>query len=143
MNLGMTTPLEGDFAQLIGHAADPRSAEVLQAEAARVTALITDDHTSLDALLAKDLVYVHANALLEGKIDYLAKLREGRLKYKALHHTDQMVRLYGDVGIINGLTKVASLAHGQENHFTLRFTAIYCHRANCWQMIGWHSTRAN
>ncbi len=124
-------------------AAAPTAAEsaVLAAEQARVTALIQDDFAALERLLADELTYTHSNASVDSKAQFLASLRSGRLKYQALDHSDQRVRVYGEAAILTGRTNVRSRFEGQEMRLTLRFTIVYIQRAGRWQMAAWHSAR--
>jgi ketosteroid isomerase-like protein len=116
-------------------------AEVIAAEQSRVTALIQDDFAALDRLLSDDLTYTHSNALVDSKAQYIESLRSGRLKYKALDHEQQHVRVYGDTAVLTGLTRVYSIYQGQEGRPTLRFTIVYVKKSGRWQMAAWQSTR--
>jgi len=124
-------------------AAAPTAAEsaVLAAEQARVTALIKDDFAALERILADELTYTHSNASVDTKEQFLSSLRSGRLKYKALEHSDQRVRVYGEAAILTGRTKVFSVFEGQEMRPTLRFTIVYVKKAGQWRMAAWHSAR--
>jgi ketosteroid isomerase-like protein len=124
-------------------AAAPTAAEsaVLAAEQARVAALVQDDFAALERLLADDLTYTHSNAAVDSKAQFLASLRSGRLKYQALDHSDQRVRVYGGAAILTGQTNVRSMFEGQPMRLTLRFTIVYIQRAGRWQMAAWHSAR--
>ena len=115
--------------------------EVLQAERDRVTALIQDDYAALDRILSDDLIYTHSSALVETKAQYVASLRSGQLKYKSLEHSDQRVRIHGDVALLTGTSKVYSISNGQDIRLTLRFSIAYIKQAGHWKMALWQSTR--
>lgn len=115
--------------------------EVLQAEQARVAALVADDYAALDLLLADDMTYTHSNASVDTKSAFIESLTSRVLKYHSLDHSDQQVRLYGDTAILTGKTQVHSTHFGNEVHVNLRFTIVYVRRDGRWQMAAWHSAR--
>lgn len=116
-------------------------AEILRTERQRVAALVANDFAALERILADDLTYTHSNALLESKAEYIGAIRSGKLKYHALDHDQQRVRIYGDTAVLTGRTQVHSTYEGQEARPTLRFTIVYVRRAGRWQMAAWQSTR--
>ena len=125
------------------HAARPPvdAATILRAEQQRIAALVNDDFAALDRLLADDLTYAHSSTVLETKAEYLASLRSGALKYTALTHEAQHVRLYGDTAVLTGLSTVDALSQGKPGTVRLRFLIIYVQRRDQWQMVAWQSTR--
>lgn len=118
-----------------------RAGEVLEAEQARIAALVADDHAALDRLLSSDLTYTHSNAVVDTKAEFMDSLISGRLKYRSLEHGDQQVRFYGDTALLTGVTRVFSTSQGAEVRLTLRFTIVYVHQSGRWQMVAWQSTR--
>jgi ketosteroid isomerase-like protein len=130
------------FTLLLGACGRPPPADaVLGAEQARVAALIADDHAALDRLLSDDLTYTHSNSIVDTKAAFMESLTSGQLKYRSLEHSDQEVRIYGDTAILTGLTRVHSLALGEDIRLTLRFTIVYVRKDGRWQMAAWQSTR--
>ena len=47
----------------------------------------------------------------------------------------------GDVGIINGVSEMHVENSGKEQHFTIRYLAVYAKIADRWQMTAWQSTK--
>lgn len=117
------------------------SAEVLEVERARVAALVRDDYAALEGIFADDLTYVHSNGTVESKSEYLATLRSGRLKYTALDHADQVVRVFGDAALLQGTSAVRAISAGTESTVRLRFTMLYVRKGGRWQLVTWQSTR--
>lgn len=58
-----------------------------------VAALLSNDTTRLDQILADDLIYGHASGALDTKTKFLEKLRSGRQVYKTLDQTHVRVRI--------------------------------------------------
>ena len=122
-------------------AGEARKQEILAAEKARIAALVSDDYAALDRILADDMTYAHSSGVVETKTQFLNELRSGRLKYKALDHSNQTVRIYGDAAILSGTTKVHAVSAGADVRPTLHFTTVYVRQNGMWRLASWQSTR--
>ncbi len=76
-------------------------AEIRSAENERIAALLAGDGSKLAALLADDLVHVHANGLQDNKDSYLATVTT-KLEFLKLERPELTIRLVGDVAIVTG-----------------------------------------
>jgi uncharacterized protein DUF4440 len=114
---------------------------LLVSNSARFTAMVRGDLTALDTLLGPELSYIHSDGALESKAQFLATLRTGRLRYQAIEPADLKTRLYGDVGIVTGRSRIRVLAGSELLQFSIRFTAIYRHTAKSWVLVAWQATR--
>src|SRR2546422_838348 len=54
---------------------------------------------------------------------------------------DRSVRVQGGVGIVNGVSEMHVERDGKEQHFTVRYLAVYAKAGDQWRMIAWQSTR--
>jgi Domain of unknown function (DUF4440) len=54
---------------------------VLDAEEARLAAMVTGDLATLGSLLSEECVYVHSSGATDTKQSYLAKLADGSIRY--------------------------------------------------------------
>src|SRR5262245_13787186 len=81
-----------------GAAAGKADQEVLQAEKDRFAAMVKVDEAALNKVLADDLTYVHSNALLQTKSQFIADLKAGAIKYVSITPSapDQKVRVFGN-----------------------------------------------
>ena len=116
-------------------------ADVRAAEAARIEATIANDFEALDRLLGDDLTYTHSNAQVDSKERFIAILRSGRTRYRAIEPSEVVVRLYGQAAILTGQAAVDVVTNGQPNRILLRFTSAWVQRAGRWQFVAWQSTR--
>jgi hypothetical protein len=112
-----------------------------EAELARFEANVTADGTALEKLLDADLEYSHSNGKLDGKASFIASLEDGSLDYVSMQPTLQSVRVFGDVGLIRGLVKVAVTLDGKNNEFTIGYSDVWLWKDGRWQMTEWRSTR--
>jgi ketosteroid isomerase-like protein len=115
--------------------------DVLKAEQVRVNAVVNNDYVALQSLLSDDLTYTHSTASRQTKTEFLASLRSGQFKYKAIEHEEQRVRVYSDTAVLTTFTRVTAISDGRESQATLRATIVYIKSAGQWQMVAWQSTR--
>jgi ketosteroid isomerase-like protein len=116
-------------------------ADVLRADDNRFEAMRKEDWNALDAALAEDLTYVHSTARLESKAEHIANLRAGKPHYRAIAPRDRKARVWGDVGIVNGVSEMHVERDAKEQRFTVRYLAVYVKAAGMWRMTAWQSTR--
>ena len=116
-------------------------AEVLRADDARFDAMKKGDWGALDAALADDLSYVHSTARQESKAEHIANLRGGKPHYRGIAPRDRRARVFGAVGVVNGVSDMHVENAGKEQRFTIRYLAVYAKIADRWQMTAWQSTK--
>ena len=114
---------------------------LLASNSARFTAMVRCDLMALDTLLGPELTYIHSDGALESKAQFLATLRTGRLHYEAIEPGDLKTRVYGEVGIVTGRSRMRVIAGSELLQFSVRFTAIYRHSAKSWLLVAWQATR--
>jgi hypothetical protein len=118
-------------------------APAIEADRARFEAQVKADVVALDKLLASDLTYVHSSGVLDSKESYIAAIKSGKSKYKAIVPQEVSARTFGDVTIVNGTAAVDLVSDGKDVHFILRYTDVWVKRDGRLQLVSWHSTRVN
>src|SRR5712692_6496749 len=116
-------------------------ADVLRADDRRFDAMRRGDWVALDAALADDLTYVHSTARLESKTEHIANLRAGKPHYRGIAPRERKARVHGGIGVVNGVSEMHVERDGKEQHFTVRYLAVYAKAGEQWRMIAWQSTR--
>jgi ketosteroid isomerase-like protein len=116
-------------------------ADVLRADDRRFEAMRRGDWAALEAALADDLTYVHSTARLESKAEHVANLRGGKPHYRGIAPRERRARVHGNVGVVNGVSEMHVERDGKEQHFTVRYLAVYAKAGEQWRMIAWQSTR--
>jgi ketosteroid isomerase-like protein len=114
--------------------------EVLQADEARVKALLANDFSALEQLLADDLTYVHSNGSLDSKESYIGGLRSGRSRYLTMDMSEVRVRSLGETALINAKFNARVKVGDGEVNPQGRVLAVYAKRDGRWQLIAWEST---
>lgn len=120
--------------------ADSRD-DVLAADARRFAAMLQNDLTTLETLLADDLTYTHSNGLAESKAQFLESLRSGKLRYLAAERSDLAVRLHGDTAVVTGRAEMKVSSPGGKLELPVRFTEVWVRSGGAWRLTAWQSTR--
>ena len=79
---------------------DPVHKEIEGLEFEYRQALLSDDVSAMDRLLADDYLGISANGTLETKADVLALHRSGKLKITGMILSDIKIRVYGDTAVV-------------------------------------------
>lgn len=124
----------------MGDSNDKAAAEVLAADDARYAAMIAQDFAALDRLLADDLLYTHSTAVTDSKAEYLAALRGGKYRYKAVRREGASVRIHDRIAIVNGRSFLEVDVDGVPKSLANVFVNVWVRTAAGWQMTAWQST---
>lgn len=120
---------------------DPSVQDALDLEDARFTAMSTSDLETLEALLADDLHYVHANGMVEDKTEFLRKIASGERKYLRFAALDREARREGEFVFVFGRAEVEVERAAGFLKSTLTYTAVY-RRNPSTQFFIWHAVKA-
>ncbi|MDJ1481459.1 nuclear transport factor 2 family protein [Cytophagaceae bacterium YF14B1] len=115
--------------------------EVRSLEMRRFEMMVHKDTKGLSEILGEDLVYIHANGVLEKKSQFLETLDKGKTLYQSIQSEEVGIRVIGDAAVINGVATVRVWTAGQTLDMHLRYTDVYVRRNGKWQLISWQSTR--
>ncbi len=114
---------------------------LLGLDATRARATVAADLPVLERLLGEDLTYGHTNGQLEGKREFLDKLRSGARRYKALSTEDVHARVFGTAAVVTGTAAAEVESDGKPMSFELRYTATYVQRQGQWVLVAYQSVR--
>jgi uncharacterized protein (TIGR02246 family) len=114
--------------------------EVLEADARRVQALLSNDFEALEDLLTDDLTYVHSNGHLDTKDTYIGALRSGATRYLSMEMSGLSVRADGNTAVVTGTFEARVQTRNGEVNPKPRVLIVYVKRDGRWQMLAWQST---
>jgi ketosteroid isomerase-like protein len=118
------------------------SSEIAAAEQALYRAMIAQDFTALDVILADDAVYIHSTAVAETKDGYLAGVRAGLYEYSSIESDAVTLRIHGDVAVQTGKVRMVVGARDQPKApIDLLFTLLWKHEQHGWRLWQRHATR--
>jgi hypothetical protein len=123
-------------------AQDKTEQMLIQLDRQRFDAQINKDTTALNMLLSDDLVYVHSNALIENKKEYVAKIANRQADYREVNIEKVKARLYNkNTAVINGTAKINLWQTDKMTTIYLNYTDIWVKQKGKWQMVSWQSTK--
>lgn len=106
-------------------------------------AIITNNVTQMDHLLADDYVGISANGTVETKPQELAQRRAGTVKISQLDLNDLKVRVYGDTAVVTSRATLEG-TNGQSNiGGNYRYTRVYNRRLGQWKIVSFEASRMN
>jgi hypothetical protein len=114
---------------------------VTKLEDARFVAMLGRDLSTLQGLLADDLIYIHSTGVVQNKEGYLKALRGGDLIYEEVTTEDREVSLLSPTAaLIHGsiLMKLRVKGEGKTVHSIFINSWRLVDRD--WQMVSWQST---
>ena len=114
---------------------------VVELDRQRMTAMAEKDITTLNELLADDLVYTHSSARLDTKRSLIDNMQSGRTVYSAVVPSEVMAQDCGEAVVLTGVARISVNSGGNAMNFGVRFTDVYARRGGRWQMVAWQSTR--
>ncbi|MBX2927170.1 MAG: nuclear transport factor 2 family protein [Saprospiraceae bacterium] len=128
--------ISGSFLPAYGQRTVPES------ETMRFQAQVSRDTAALADLLSDDLVYIHSNALIETKADFIRSVSSGGIRYLAMQAEGKpVIRQWGKTAISNGLALVSGLYQGTKFDIRLYYTAVYRKEKGIWKLCSWQSTK--
>jgi len=108
----------------------------------RGRALVNADWAALAALLAEDLVHIHANGQIENKAQYLESVST-KLKFIRVERVPLHIRLYGDIAIATGVLSQTVSVQGQGTVIEMQaaITQTWIRRGDRWELNTFQATR--
>jgi ketosteroid isomerase-like protein len=113
-----------------------------QAEQALYRAMVAQDFSDLEALLADGLSYVHSTGVMESKRGYLAGVANGLYDYERIQSHDVITCAHGDIAVQTGTVEMSVGARGQPREvLRLLFTLLWTRTTGGWQLSRRQATR--
>ena len=114
----------------------------LRAQAERLRCMLHGDVVGLRRLLHGALRYVHSDGSIDGRDQFVQRLRREPNRYAGLDLIDPVARRFGQLAVLDG-SLVMRLRRGDEVRCSLlRYTEVARLHRGRWVMLRWQSTRA-
>jgi ketosteroid isomerase-like protein len=113
-------------------AAEDIKEEVMKAEDARNAVLPKGDVAGLDKIYADDLVYTNARGETLTKAQHLADVKGRKLSFVSFKHSDVTVHVFGDTGIVTGISTSAVSYNGVVSSSPRKFVNVYVKQGGRW-----------
>ena len=116
-------------------------AAILAAQDARFAAMVKGDASYLETALDPSLTYHHSSGSAQTRAEFMASIKAGSLKYKALDVIERKVRRVGSIAIITGIFRLQATNNGEIIDSKARFTDVYENKDGRWVQLAWQNTR--
>ena len=116
-------------------------ATILAAQDARFAAMVKGDASYLETALDPSLTYHHSSGSAQTRAEFMASIKAGSLKYKALDVIERKVRRVGSIAIITGIFRLQATNNGEIIDSKARFTDVYENKDGRWVQLAWQNTR--
>ena len=88
--------------------------EISRLEDRRIEAMLKNDFSALDKLLANDLAYTHSSAKVDSKASFIEALRSGATHYKKIDRHDVKVRVHDTTALVTGGAHISVTVGGKD-----------------------------
>lgn len=107
------------------------------------SALITNNVSQMDHLLADDYIGITSNGTVETKTQALDQRRAGTVRITRLDLTDTHVRVYGDTAVVTSLAEVEGTNGASNISGQYRYTRVYARRLGQWKIVSFEASRSH
>jgi ketosteroid isomerase-like protein len=114
--------------------------DVVRAEKAWAAALLKSDVQALDQLLAPELIFTHANGVVEDKDVLLGNIKSGALRYQVVEHEAITVKPYNDAAVLHGRIRLGGVADGKPFSVYVVMTHLWINERGAWKLAAHHAT---
>jgi ketosteroid isomerase-like protein len=129
-------------AQLGGLHAQTSSVEdsVRALESQRAQALLNADTVVLSQLVSDDFVEISRLGTLRTKADNMREIASGTLKLTSVRYDSLMVRVYGDVAVLQGIADNTGTFRSFPFTGKIRYTRVFVRRNGRWRAVAMQQT---
>ncbi len=114
--------------------------DVLAAHEKRRVATLNENVSVLDSLMMDDLTFMHPNAVVDTKTQFLNSLSNQSVQFTGLTDEDLNLRVHGTTGVVSGIVRVQVIASGTPVDIRVRFTELWVKDTDRWRMLLWQAT---
>jgi ketosteroid isomerase-like protein len=104
-------------------------------------AVISNNVTEMDHLLADDYMGISANGTVETKPQALDMRKAGTVRIKTLDLTDLKVRVYGDTAVVTSRATLEGTNGQSDISGNYRYTRVYNRRYGQWKIVSFEASR--
>ncbi|MEA3016861.1 MAG: hypothetical protein QOI38_1583 [Sphingomonadales bacterium] len=115
-------------------------AGVREANARYDRAIVAGDRAALERLLARDYVYITAEATVRDRAGTIAQVTSGQVRIASSGSEDVRVRWFGDVALVTGRFNGQVTAGGSTFPHNERYTSIWTRSSDGWQIRHEHAS---
>ena len=115
--------------------------EVRNAEKDWAAAVVARDYDALAQILGDQLVYAHSTGVVEGKSEYVGKLRSGAQRYDGIEHHSTIVRAYADAAVAHSKVRMTGQSGSEAFDNQLMMMHLWVKQGGKWRLAAHQTTR--
>lgn len=105
-------------------------------------AILSQNSTAMDSLLADDYMGITASGTLQSKQEALANLRSGHVHLTTLDVSDRKVRFYGKTALVTSLAAIEGTNAEGSISGSYRYTRVYVRQTQGdWKIVSFEASR--
>jgi len=104
-------------------------------------AIVTNNVSEMNRLLADDYIGISSNGTVENKDQALAQRRAGTVRITQLELTDTHVRVYGDTAVVTSIADLEGTNGTSDISGKYRYTRVYNRRHGEWKIVSFEASR--
>jgi ketosteroid isomerase-like protein len=106
-------------------------------------AILTNNVSDMDHLLADDYIGITSNGTVETKAQDLAQRRAGTVRITELDLSDMHIRVYGDTAVVTSKAQLQGTNGASDISGGYRYTRVYNRRLGQWKIVSFEASRMN
>jgi ketosteroid isomerase-like protein len=104
-------------------------------------AVVGNNVSVMDHLLADDYIGISANGTVETKAQELAQSKAGTVRIQSLDLSDLKVRVYGDTAVVTSRAELTGTNGQSDISGNYRYTRVYNRRLGQWKIVSFEASR--
>jgi ketosteroid isomerase-like protein len=104
-------------------------------------AVLGNNVSQMDHLLADDYIGISANGTIETKTQELAQRKAGTVRIQSLDLSDLKVRVYGDTAVVTSRAELTGVNGQSDISGNYRYTRVYNKRLGQWKIVSFEASR--
>jgi ketosteroid isomerase-like protein len=104
-------------------------------------ALVSNNVSAMDHLLADDYIGISDNGTIETKAQALAQRKAGTARVTQLELNDLHVRVYGDTAVVTSKAQLKGTNGESDISGLYRYTRVYNRRFGQWKIVSFEASR--
>lgn len=123
---------------------DESKRQIADAESSFQRAILASDVKTLERLMHPSFIWTHTTGMQDSREKMLGELSSGKLRYSKLETNSVVVNVYGDTGIVRGVSprqraEVPGTAE-QPKPFTVFYTLTFVNFGGTWRIVAMHTS---
>ncbi len=109
-------------------------------ELTRARALVQGDTTALSRMVADEFIEISRLGQLRTRADNIRDIASGALRLTSVKYDSLIVRIYGDVAVLQGIADNTGTFRGIPFSGKIRYTRVFVRRDGRWQAVAMQQT---